>query len=97
MKYIMTEEEAIYMQTYQGHFSRKLASWAISNMEMEDILDAFTEFKDHIFLDDALSAKRDEAKLFRERSDGARPQGTRRQPLPSLSGRTGASALVTGA
>lgn len=36
MKYIMTEEEAIYMQTYQGHFSRKLAAWAISNMEMKD-------------------------------------------------------------
>lgn len=36
MKYIMTEEEAMYMQSYQGHFSRKLASWAISNMEMKD-------------------------------------------------------------
>ena len=36
MKYLMTEEEAAYMQAYQGHFSRKLASWAISNMEMED-------------------------------------------------------------
>lgn len=36
MKYIMTEEEAIYMEAYQGHFSRKLASWAISNMEAED-------------------------------------------------------------
>ena len=32
----MTEEEAAYMQAYQGHFSRKLASWAISNMETED-------------------------------------------------------------
>lgn len=36
MKYIMTEEEAMYMQAYQGHFSRKLAAWAISNMEMKD-------------------------------------------------------------
>ncbi len=36
MKYIMTEEEAMYMQAYQGHFSRKLASWAIGNMEYED-------------------------------------------------------------
>lgn len=24
------------MEAYQGHFSRKLASWAIGNMEMED-------------------------------------------------------------
>lgn len=32
----MTEEEAMYMQAYQGHFSRKLAAWAISNMETED-------------------------------------------------------------
>lgn len=32
----MTEEEAAYMQAYQGHFSRKLASWAIRNMEMYD-------------------------------------------------------------
>lgn len=32
----MTEEEAAYMESYQGHFSRKLAAWAISNMESED-------------------------------------------------------------
>lgn len=32
----MSEEEAAYQTLYQGHFSRKLASWAISNMEMED-------------------------------------------------------------
>ena len=32
----MTEEEAMYMEAYHGHFSRKLASWAIRNMEMED-------------------------------------------------------------
>ena len=36
MKYIMTQEEAEYMQAYQGHFSRKLAMWAIGNMESED-------------------------------------------------------------
>jgi len=36
MKYLMTEEEAVYMEAYQGHFSRKLASWAIGNMEIED-------------------------------------------------------------
>lgn len=36
MRYLMTEEEAAYMQAYQGHFSRKLAAWAISNMEAED-------------------------------------------------------------
>lgn len=36
MKYLMTEEEAIYMTAYQGHFSRKLAAWAISNMEILD-------------------------------------------------------------
>ena len=36
MKYLMSEEEAAYNTLYQGHFSRKLASWSISNMEMED-------------------------------------------------------------
>ena len=36
MKYIMTQEEAAYMDAYQGHFSRKLASWAIKNMRSED-------------------------------------------------------------
>ena len=36
MKYLMSEEEAAYNTLYQRHFSRKLASWAISNMEMED-------------------------------------------------------------
>ncbi len=36
MRYLMTEEEAMYMEAYQGHFSRKLAAWAISNMEMVD-------------------------------------------------------------
>ena len=37
MKYYMTEEEAIYMQSYQGHFSKKLATWAISNMKRGDM------------------------------------------------------------
>ena len=32
----MTEEEAAYMEAYQGHFSKKLATWAINNMESED-------------------------------------------------------------
>lgn len=36
MRYIMTEDEATYMEAYQGHFSRKLASWAIDNMDMKD-------------------------------------------------------------
>lgn len=36
MKYLMSEEEAAYQTLYQGHFSRKLASWAIGNMQMED-------------------------------------------------------------
>ena len=32
----MSEEEAAYQTLYQGHFSRKMAAWAIGNMEMED-------------------------------------------------------------
>ena len=36
MRYLMTEEEAAYMEMYQGHFSRKLAAWAIGNMQAED-------------------------------------------------------------
>lgn len=36
MKYLMSEEEAAYQTLYQGHFSRKLAAWAIGNMEIED-------------------------------------------------------------
>lgn len=32
----MTEEEAMYMDAYQGHFSRKLATWAIRNMRTKD-------------------------------------------------------------
>lgn len=36
MRYFMSKEEAMYMEAYQGHFSKKLASWAIDNMESED-------------------------------------------------------------
>lgn len=36
MKYIMTEEEAVYQQNYHGHFSKRLAEWAISNMVAKD-------------------------------------------------------------
>lgn len=36
MKYLMSEEEAAYMDLYHGHFSRKLAAWAIGNMVMVD-------------------------------------------------------------
>jgi len=36
MKQYISEEEAIYMDTYHGAFSRKLAKWAISHMEMLD-------------------------------------------------------------
>ncbi len=36
MKQYISEEEAIYMDAYHGDFSRKLAQWAISHMEMKD-------------------------------------------------------------
>ena len=36
MKYYISEEEAIYMDAFHGAFSRKLAKWAISHMEMID-------------------------------------------------------------
>ena len=36
MKYIITEEEAQYMERHKGHFSKKLAAWAISNMKNLD-------------------------------------------------------------
>lgn len=32
----MSEAEAYYMDAYKGHFSKKLAEWAISMMEKED-------------------------------------------------------------
>lgn len=36
MKQYISEEEAIYQDTYHGQFSRKLAKWAIENMEIKD-------------------------------------------------------------
>lgn len=36
MRY-MSDEEAIYRDTYQGLFSRKLAKWAVDNMRMRDV------------------------------------------------------------
>lgn len=36
MKYYMSEDEAYYMDAYQGQFSRKLAEKAISLMEVKD-------------------------------------------------------------
>ena len=38
VKYIITEEEALYLERYKGHFSRKLAEWAVSKMEKKDQL-----------------------------------------------------------
>lgn len=32
----MTEAEAVYQQNYHGHFSQKLAKWAIDMMEAKD-------------------------------------------------------------
>lgn len=36
MKYYMSEGEAIYMDKNHGLFSKKLAEWAIDNMEVKD-------------------------------------------------------------
>ena len=36
MKQYISEERAIYEDMYHGMFSKKLAEWAIGNMEMED-------------------------------------------------------------
>ena len=36
MKHYISEEEAMYQDIYHGQFSRKLAKWAIGNMEVED-------------------------------------------------------------
>ena len=36
MNYMMTDEEAVYMQVNQGHFSQRLADWAISMMKRRD-------------------------------------------------------------
>lgn len=35
-RYIITEEEAQYMERYKGHFSKRLAEWAVSMMERKD-------------------------------------------------------------
>lgn len=42
MRQYISEERAIYEDMYKGAFSRKLAKWAISNMEM---LDPVTKMK----------------------------------------------------
>ncbi len=36
VRYIITEEEAQYMEHYKGHFSRRMAEWAISMMQKKD-------------------------------------------------------------
>jgi hypothetical protein len=36
MKQYISEEEAIYRDKFHNQFSRKLAKWAIDNMEVED-------------------------------------------------------------
>jgi len=36
MKYYISEGEAMYMDENHGLFSKRLAEWAISNMEMKD-------------------------------------------------------------
>lgn len=37
MKYYISESRAIYEDMYHGLFSKKLAEWAIGNMEMKDL------------------------------------------------------------
>lgn len=36
VRYIISEEEAQYMEHFKGHFSKKMAEWAISMMEKKD-------------------------------------------------------------
>ena len=36
VRYIISEAEAQYQEKHKGHFSKKLADWAISMMEKED-------------------------------------------------------------
>lgn len=36
MQYYISEEEAQYMDAHHGQFSKKLAEWAISGMEVKD-------------------------------------------------------------
>ena len=35
-RYIITPEEAQYMERTKGHFSKKMAEWAVSRMEKKD-------------------------------------------------------------
>lgn len=35
VRYIISEDEAQYMERYKGHFSKRLAEWAISKMERD--------------------------------------------------------------
>lgn len=35
VRYIITEEEAQYMERNKGHFSKRLADWAVSMMERD--------------------------------------------------------------
>ena len=36
IRYIISEDEAQYMERHKGHFSKKLAAWAIQKMENRD-------------------------------------------------------------
>ena len=36
VQYILSEAEAYYLDAYKGHFSKKMAEWAISMMEKKD-------------------------------------------------------------
>lgn len=36
VRYIISDAEAQYMEKYKGHFSKKMAEWAISMMEKKD-------------------------------------------------------------
>lgn len=36
VRYIIGEDEAIYQDKFKGHFSKKMAEWAISMMEKKD-------------------------------------------------------------
>lgn len=36
VRYIISEGEAQYQERYKGHFSKKMAEWAISKMEKKD-------------------------------------------------------------
>ena len=36
VRYLISESEAQYQEKHKGHFSKKLADWAISMMEKKD-------------------------------------------------------------